>query len=162
MFNGPGKITTIKSLKWHLLTLWWLNPEIKDDKFNQMAEVISCKKNGFITFTVSDFLLKNVIKHIYMQDLERPPKNKLRKIVFKDFCGLDKVEKLIIVGKLIGRQAKVDEKAIYQSMLDINDMGEKITIGRIAKLLNCTSRTIHRNMSTELKQEKDILNNEKI
>ena len=34
LFNSPGKITTIKSLKWHLLTLWWLNPEMKDDKFN--------------------------------------------------------------------------------------------------------------------------------
>jgi len=162
LFNGPGKITTIKSLKWHLLTLWWLNPDMKDNKFHEMAEVIAYKKNGFITFTVSDSLLKSVIKHIYMQDLERPPKNKLRKIVFKDFCGLDKSEKLIIVGKLIGRQAKVDQESIYQCMLDLNHMGKKITISHIAGLLNCSSRTIHRNMNAELKKEKDILNNEKI
>ncbi len=137
---------------------------MKDDKFNEMAKVKKKKKNGFITFTVSDHLLESVMKHIYMQDLDRPPNNKQRKIVFKDFCGLDKSEKLSVVGKLIGRQSKVNEEAIYQCMLDINEIGKKITIGSLAKLLKCSSRTIHRNMSKELKQEKDILNrdNEKI
>ena len=164
LFNSPGKITTIKSLKWHLLTLWWLNPEMKDNKFNEMAEVITYKKNGFITFNINKSLLNNVIKSIYMQDLERPPKNKIRKIVFKDFCGLDKSEKLRVVGRLIGRKSKIDEEMIYQSMLDINEKGKNITITNIAKELKCSSRTIHRNMSKELKQEKDILNrnNEKI
>jgi hypothetical protein len=49
-------------------------------------------------------------------------------------------------------------------MLDLHDMGKKITISRIAGLLNCSARTIHRNMSYELKKEKELLNqeNEKI
>jgi len=49
-------------------------------------------------------------------------------------------------------------------MLDINDSSKKITIEKLAGLLNCSSRTIHRNMSKELKKEKDLLNieNEKI
>ena len=164
LFNSPGKITTIKSLKWHLLTLWWLNPEIEDDKFNELAKVIAYKKNGFITFKVSNSLLNNVIRHIYMQDLDRPPNNKLRKIVFKDFCGLDTKEKLSIVGKLVGRSTLIEEELIYQTMLDIADKKEKITINKLAKILKCSSRTIHRNMSLELKKEKDILNidNEKI
>ena len=164
LFNSPGKITTIKSLKWHLLTLWWLNPEMKDDKFNELAKVIAYKKNGFITFTVSNSLLDNVIRHIYMQDLDRPPNNKLRKIVFKDFCGLDTKEKLSIVGRLVGRSTLIEEELIYQTMLDIADKKEKITINKLAKILKCSSRTIHRNMSLELKKEKDILNidNEKI
>jgi len=164
LFNSPGKITTIKSLKWHLLTLWWLNPEMKDDKFIEMAKVITYKKNGFITFDVNDSLLSNIIKHIYMQDLDRPPNNKLRKIVFKDFCGLDLREKLIIVGKLVGRSAIIDEELIYQTMLDISHKKEIITIKKLAEILKCSSRTIHRNMSKELKKEKDILNieNEKI
>jgi len=45
-------------------------------------------------------------------------------------------------------------------MLDINDMGKKITISRIAGLLNCSARTIHRNMQENLKTEKEILNNQ--
>jgi len=164
LFNSPGKITTIKSLKWHLLTLWWLNPDMKDDKFNEMAKIIAYKKNGFTTFNISDYLLDNVIKHIYMQDLDRPPNNKLRKIVFKDFCGLDLKEKLVIVGKLVGRSTIIDEGIIYQVMLDMHDNKEIITIKKIAEVLKCSSRTIHRNMSLELKKEKDLLNieNEKI
>ena len=45
-------------------------------------------------------------------------------------------------------------------MLDLNDMGKKITISRIAGLLDCSTRTIHRHMCDELKQEKNILNEE--
>jgi hypothetical protein len=43
-------------------------------------------------------------------------------------------------------------------MLDINDWGKKITIDRVAGLLNCSTRTIHRNMGEELKREKELLN----
>ena len=38
------------------------------------------------------------------------------------------------------------------------DTAEKITISGIAKLLNCSTRTIHRNMCAELKREKELLN----
>jgi transcriptional antiterminator len=43
-------------------------------------------------------------------------------------------------------------------MLDINDSDAKITISGIAKLLGCSTRTIHRNMGNELKKEKELLN----
>ena len=164
LFRGPAKITTIRSLKWHLLTLWWLNPSMDKTKFDQLATVITHKPNGFTTFSVSNLMLNSVINSIYMQDLERPPKNKLRKVVFKDGTGLSKVEKLKIVGQLIGRKSVINEESIYQCMIALNDDGSKITIARLALLLNCSSRTIHRNMSKELKEEKNLLNieNEKI
>jgi len=160
LFNSEAKITTLKSLKWHLLTLWWLNPSIDKEKFNTLADMICFKENEFTTFTISKALLKNIKEDIFMQDLERPPKNKLRKIVFKDGCGLDKSQKLSIVGKLIGRQIRINEEAIYQCMIDLNDMGKKITISRMAGLLKCSSRTIHRNMSQLLKNEKQLLNSD--
>ena len=49
---------------------------------------------------------------------------------------------------------------IYQAMLDLNDWGKKITISRIAGLLNCSTRTIHRHMCDDLKQEKQLMNEE--
>ena len=52
----------------------------------------------------------------------------------------------------------IDEEAIYQCMLDLNDMGKKITISRIAGLLNWSTRTIHRHMCYDLTREKQILN----
>ena len=163
LFNSDAKINTLRSLKWHLLTLWWLNPNIELDKFKQLSEVICYKQNGFITFEVPQKLLNKVIQDVFIQDLDQPPKNKLRKVVFKDRTGLDKSQKLSIVGKLIGRKS-MDEEKIYQCMLDLHELGKKITISLIAGLLNCSSRTIHRNMSLELKNEKDFLNinNEKI
>ena len=67
-------------------------------------------------------------------------------------------DKLKIVGKLIGRQKQIHEDDIYQCMIDINDMGKKITLARIADLLNCSTRTIQRGMCEELKREKELLN----
>jgi hypothetical protein len=31
LFRSRGKITTYKSLKWHLLVLWYLNPKLDQD-----------------------------------------------------------------------------------------------------------------------------------
>ena len=93
-----------------------------------------------------------------MSDLDRPPKNKLRKVIFKPFTGLTKEQKLSIVGSLIGVTNKICTDDIYHCMIDIHDWGKKITIGRIAGLLDCSSRTIHRHMCEDLKREKELLN----
>ena len=163
LFRSNAKITSYKSLKWHLLTLWYLNPQLTLEKFIELAKVISHKPNGFVTFNINEWQLTEMVKDIFNEDLERPPKNRLRKVVFKDGTGLDTSEKLSIVGTIIGRK-KLQEEDIYDAMLHINEQGKKITISKLAKALKCTTRTIHRNMGEELKKEKDKLNidNEKI
>ena len=158
LFRSKAQITTYKSLKWHLLVLWYLNPQLDQDDFMKLAEVICYKPNGFVSFAIHAELLRKIVYEVSMLDLDEPPKNKLRKVIFKPNNGLCKEEKLRIVGELIGRSKRIHEDDIYQCMIDLNDMGKKITIGRIAGLLDCTSRTIHRNMSAELKREKELLN----
>ena len=164
LFRSKALINSYKSLKWHLLTLWYLNPDIDLKKFKELSEVISRKSNGFVTFIIKKKILYKIINEIYLEDLERPPKNRLRKIVFKDLCGLDTSQKLSIVGSIIGRGKAITQEDIYDTMLHMHEDGEKITISKIAISLKCTSRTIHRHMGEELKKEKDLLNiaNEKI
>ena len=158
LFRSSAKITTYKSLKWHLLVLWYLNPQLDQDQFMRLAEVIAHKPNGFISFAIHAQLLRKIVYEVSMLDLDAPPKNKLRKVIFKPFTRTSKEDKLRIVGRLIGRSIKVCADDIYEVMIDLNDMGKKITIGRIAGLLDCSSRTIHRNMCTQLKREKELLN----
>ena len=166
LFNSKAKITTYKSLKWHMLVLYYLNIDgvdydyvsIRDD-MRYIFKFIANKENGFVTFFIKQKILDDMIEDVFNQGGD-PPSNKLRKVVFKPYSGLNLSEKLSIVGKLIGRSSRVDEELIYQCMLDLNDLGKKITISRIAGLLDCSTRTIHRNMSKQLKQEKQILNEE--
>jgi hypothetical protein len=158
LFRSKAKITTYKSLKWHMLVLWYLNPDLDQDGFEQIAIHIADKKNGFVTFNISDQLLKTIIYEVSMCDLERPPNNKKRKIIFNEFSGLTLEEKMKVVGQMVGRSKRIHEDDIYQCMLDIHDLGKKITISGLAKSLECTPRTIHRNMSNELKKEKELLN----
>ena len=162
LFNSKAKITTYRSLKWHMLVIYHLN---KDNKyslspfFEHVARFIANKENGFVTFFISQKVLNDMINDVYKQDSEDSPKNKLRKVIFKIHSGLNLSEKLKIVGKLIGR-SKLDKEQIYECMLDLNHMGKKITVSRIAGLLECSARTIYRHMCNDLKHEKYILNEE--
>ena len=124
----------------------------------EIAEIISIKENGFTSFTIHIDLLRKMVYEVGMLDLDEPPKNKLRKVIFKPFNRMCKEEKLRIVGQLIGRSKSVTQSDIYDLMLSVNDSGTKITIKRLALHLNVSTRTIHRNMCEELKREKELLN----
>ena len=158
LFKSTAKITTYKSLKWHLLVIWYLNPGISQYDFMDVALEISAKTNGFISFNMPVDLLKKIVYEVCMLDLEQPPKNKLRKVIFKVYSCLSKEEKLRIVGQLIGRSNKTHPDDIYQAMIDIHDLGQKITIKRISEVLRISSRTVHRYLCEDLKREKELLN----
>ena len=157
LFRSKAKITTYKSLKWHLLVIWYLNPQLDQDRFEEIAYVIANKYHGFITFSIPERLLDKIIYEVSMCDLDEPPKNKIRKVIFKP-STLSKEEKLRIVGSLIGRSKKFHGDDIYDIMLMLNHGGWKITIARLARGLDCSTRTVHRNMTEELKREKELLN----
>ena len=158
LFTSKAKITTFKSLKWHLLVLWYLNPQLDQDQFMIVAEILAHKPNGFTSFAIHSELLRKIVYEVSMLDLDEPPNNKLRKVIFKYGSGLTKEQKLKIVGELIGRSKRIHSDDIYQCMIDVNGLNKKITITKLAKLLKCTTRTIHRNMCTDLKREKELLN----
>jgi hypothetical protein len=138
--------------------LWYLNVDIKENKFVSLCEFIAHVPNNFITFTMPAKILTSMINEIKLIDLEEPPRNKLRKVIFKDGTGLETIEKLKIVGSLIGRSKMLSEDDIYDCMIHINEMNQKITISKISKLLKCSSRTVYRTIGDELKIEKDLLN----
>jgi len=160
LFRTKAKITTYKSLKWHLLVIWYLNPQLDQDNFEYIARYIIEKRNGFVTFNMSEHVLKNIIYEVSMYDLEEPPKNKLRKIIFKDTCRLTPSEKLSIVGTIIGKSKSVSADDIYEAMLTLNEMRETITVKKLASYFNCSTRTIYRNITQELKKEKELLNSQ--
>ena len=108
LFRSRAKITTYKSLKWHLLVLWYLNPQLDQEEFTEIADVISSKEHGFTTFKIHPEMTRRMVYEI--------------------------------------------------SMLDIHDAGKRITATQLALWLECSTRTIHRNMGEELKREKELLN----
>jgi len=158
LFRSKAKITSYRSLKWHMYVLYYINPHVSDITMKKIIDHICNKDNGFITFTVKDNIKDSMVSDVLNSDLNEPPKNKLRKVIFKDSTGLSAKQKLRIVGELIGKARSVNNNDIYECMLEINNSNAIITIAKLAKILGCSSRTIHRNMDKELKNEKDILN----
>ena len=160
LFRSKAKITTYKSLKWHFLVIQHLNGDLNMKELKKVFEYIANIKNNFVTFTMSRGAFNKLVNEVFITDAERPPKNRIRKVIFKPNKILTLSEKLSIVGQLIGKSKKIVEEDIYQCMLDLNDNKQKITISKLAKLLKCSTRTIYRNMGNQLKIEKELLNKE--
>ena len=159
LFRSKAKITTYKSLKWHMLVLRYLNDNLLDVEFASICHFLADKDNGFVTFFIKSKVLHNMIKEVLGVG-DTPPKNRIRKVIFKPHTLLTLSEKLSIVGKLIGRGKKIVEDDIYECMLSLNNEKQKITINKIANSLGCSTRTIYRNMGNQLKLEKELLNSE--
>ena len=163
LFRSKAKITTYKSLKWHFLVLYYLNTtkivdNMLDSELTELFKFIANKENGFVTFFIKQKILESMIKEV-LGIGDTPPRNRIRKVIFKPKAwSLTLSEKLSIVGKLIGRGKRIVEDDIYECMLSINNDKQKITIAKLASMLKCTTRTIHRNMGNQLKQEKELLN----
>ena len=160
LFHSKSLITSYKSLKWHLYVLLYLNPDLTQDEFVELSNYIANKENGFISFTINHNDLSSIIKKVLTYDIEKAPNNRLRKVIFKDGTGLSVSEKLKITGSLIGRNKNASESDIYEIMLYLHDKGEKITVKKLSEALKVSTRTIYRNISDELKKEKDQLNEE--
>jgi hypothetical protein len=166
LFRSKAKITTYKSLKWHFLVLYYLNydgiegDEVSlEDDMRSVFNFIANKENGFVTFFMKQKVLNNMIKEVFGAG-DTPPKNRIRKVIFKPYTLLKLSEKLSIVGKLIGRSKMITRDMIYDAMMDINEMKEVITYKKLADYFKCSTRTIYRNIGRQLKLEKELLNKE--
>jgi len=156
LFNSKSKITSYRSLTWHSLVLCYLN-RWNMQKHARIIRFICDKRNGFVTFKLAEQSIESVIQQTFWGGVYAP-KNKARKIIFKDYCKLDFKQKMQIVGQLLGKSRAIYTEDVYECMIDLNDTGKKITWSKIAQLLDCSVRTILRNINEELKQEKKLLN----
>ena len=64
LFRSKAKITTYRSLKWHMLTLWYLNSEWGEDEATDIAMFLTDKYNGFITFTINKWNVNRLINDL--------------------------------------------------------------------------------------------------
>ena len=110
LFYTPSKITTYKSLKWHMPVLYYLNIDgiegdyvSLEDDMRYIFKFIANKENGFVTFFIKSSVLDDMIQDVFNQGGDAP-KNRARKIIFKDYNGLSFNEKMKILGQLSGIQ----------------------------------------------------------
>ena len=145
LFNSKSKITSYRSLTWHSLVLCYLN-RWNMHKHARIIRFICDKRNGFVTFKLAEQSIESVIQQTFWGGVYAP-KNKARKIIFKDYCKLDFKQKMQIVGQLLGKSKQIHKDDVYECMVDLNDTGEKITWSKIAQLLDCSVRTVLRNIN---------------
>ena len=64
LFRSKAKITTYRSFKWHMLVLWYLNPEWAEKDALDVAIYLSYKPNGFTTFTINKWNVERLVKDV--------------------------------------------------------------------------------------------------
>ena len=66
LFRSKAKITTYKSVKWHLLVIWYLNPQLDQDKFDYLQNNFK-EMQGWVgktaTFTYFERTKKGSYRH---------------------------------------------------------------------------------------------------
>ncbi len=162
LFRYDYKITSQKHLEWHVYTIMYMNPKLETSKLDNIINHLINPINGFMhSKVVKDISLDKLKYNMNRYYVEEEPKSKPRKIVFYSNCKLSVAEKLSLVGIHAGKGKRITQEVIYEAMIMIHyDYQEKITVEKLASMLDCTSRTVHRNMGIELKQEKELLNSE--
>lgn len=158
LFNSEAKISTYRSLMWHLLVIRYLNQDIDSELLIRVFEFISDRRNGFVTFDVPRPSINNIIKDVMDADISKPPNNKIRKVIFKPFTGLSRSEKMSIVGSIMGRSTKISYKSICDAMDEVNRRGEKITLNSLSKEMSCSIKSIQRNVGDDFNERKQKLN----
>ena len=95
LFRSKAKITTYKSLKWHLIVLYYLNQEMTHLQFNTLARFVANKSNGYVTFNCPTDIIDKMINIPELNtpdrktSLEKPPKI-IRNLVIKKKLDLNK------------------------------------------------------------------------
>lgn len=158
LFNTRSRISTANMFSWHLRVLWYLNPAIDLEDFRGTAYFIGDTRHGFTMFDFKKDLIDGIVDNILKSDLEKPPPNTLRKIVFKEHHGLTLKEQQQISGKYGNLGSGISPDEVYEEMLRLNEQKIKITLKNLAKNLDCTIRTVHRNLDDVLRAEKKQLN----
>lgn len=143
LFNTRFTINTIKQLSWHFRVILHLNPDIEYEKFMEVSKFLCDLRNGFCGFNLDNRSRDQLIDNIYDSDASSPPPNKLRKVIFKDFCGLTLNEKLSIVGSLI-RKPSLQPEDVYDTMEHLHAEGIKINYVKLSTAHSVSTKTIQR------------------
>ena len=98
LFRSKAKITTYKSLKWHLIVLGFLNQEMTHLQFDTLARVIANKKNGYITFNCPTDIIDKIINETMVYalnfDLQTPNFNDVKVVSVHQILDMNNNQKL--------------------------------------------------------------------
>ena len=161
-----AKIKTLKSLYWNLSVIYWINSiavrkyePISNSQFKSVCDFLSRESNGFVDFFVSQQQSDKMYWGI-ISSKKKPFNNKV-KFVFRDGSGLSFKEKMSIMSGFRDK-TKCDDKTIKESINKIHLLGGKVTNKSLSLIIGCSEKTVQRNLTDELKDLKNTLNDEMV
>jgi len=157
LFNREHLISSYKSYVWHISVLKHIN-DMNYDEFKDACIFISNIDNGFTKISMSMEKIITMIDNVYNDNSNSCPPNKLRKVVFKVGCGLERHEKRRIVGQLIGRSNRLSSDDVYICMQYIHQANCRVTVASLSRDIECSRPTIYKVMNSEMREEMKRLN----
>lgn len=157
LFTTENLIVSYKSYYWHISVIKYIN-ELSYKDFREVCLFIADIDNGFVKINMQKSRVDKMIDTLYKDDSDRCPPNKVRKVIFKVGCGLERHEKRRIVGQLIGRSNRLSIDDIYTCMQYIHQSNCRVTITSLSKDINCSRPTLYKVMNDEMREEMKRLN----
>lgn len=157
LFINSNLIISYKSYLWHIAVLKHIN-QLSYDDFREVCLFIADINNGFVKINMDNKKVEDIIDKVHNENPDRCPPNKVRKVIFKIGCGLERHEKRSIVGQLIGRSNRLSSDDIHQSMKYIHQSNCRVTVASLSRAIECSRPTLYKVMNDEMREEMKRLN----
>lgn len=157
LFIDNNLIISYKSYLWHIAVIKHIN-DLSYDGFREVCLFIADIDNGFTKINLDKTKVEDIINKVHNDNPDRCPPNKVRKVIFKIGCGLERHEKRSIVGQLIGRSNRLSSDDVYICMQSIHQASCRVTVASLSRDISCSRPTLYKVMTSEMKEEMNRLN----
>lgn len=147
-----SKVSSFEQLTYYAEVFFYLNPDINFNIFYGIFQTLGNREWGKTIRTYSKARVKNMCKEVF-QDRRIPYCNQWRRIIFNPDKIIRNDEKMSICGELFKRQLSFSTEDIEKAVLQLKIAKKLISDSNIADILQCSQKTIQRNMTSAIRAE---------
>lgn len=150
--NVDHRVSSFNQLKYYAEVFLYLNPDISYDIFRGLFRWLGDRENGRSIRTYSKARVDDMIQDVYHNPKE-PYCRRMRRVVFNPESIMSTSEKLSIVAQIVSKGLTFTEKDLIDAIEHMAQARIIINYERLANTLMCSTKTVNRLMTTEIKDQ---------
>lgn len=152
LINIDHRVVSFNQLKYYAEVFFYLNPDISYEIIRGLFRWLGDRENGRSIRTYSKARVDDMIEDVY-QHPKVPYCRRMRKVVFNPEIIISVEEKLSIVAQMVSKGLTFTENDLRMAIENLSNARLIITHDALSEYLMCSTKTIHRLMTVELKNK---------
>lgn len=152
LLNIDHRVVSFNQLKYYAEVFFYLNSDISYDLFRGLFRWLGDRENGRSIRTYSKARVDDMIEDVY-NNPKVPYCRRMRRVVFNPEVIMSVGEKLSIVAQIVSKGFTFTENDLRIAIDHMSHSRMIITYDALSEQLMCSTKTINRLMTTELKNK---------